>query len=122
MYIIYTYISNIIIYQYVIYIYVYLLNDRRKFVASGERIAYSSIRGLQFSKQKGPENSLLITYHIKLLKHSKTSIERFEKGQVTYKDRPARMTQYYSPETFKDRRMLKGVFQILKSHNDQSKL
>jgi len=40
-----------------------------------------------------------------------------EKGQVTYKGRPIRITPHFSPETKKARRTWTGVIQTLREHN-----
>jgi hypothetical protein len=45
-----------------------------------------------------------------------------EKGQVTYKGRPIRITQDFSPETLKDRRSRADVIQTLKEHKCQPRL
>jgi hypothetical protein len=43
-----------------------------------------------------------------------------EKGQVTYKGRPFRITQDFSPETMKARKSCADVIQTLREHNFQS--
>ena len=45
-----------------------------------------------------------------------------EKGQVTYKGRPIRITPDFSPETIKARRSWTDVTQTLKEHKCQPKL
>jgi hypothetical protein len=40
-----------------------------------------------------------------------------EKGQVTYKDKPIRITPDFSPETMKTRRAWTDVIQTLREHN-----
>jgi hypothetical protein len=45
-----------------------------------------------------------------------------EKGQVTYKGRPIRITPDFSPETMKARRFWTGVIQILREHKCQHML
>ena len=45
-----------------------------------------------------------------------------EKGQVTYKGRPIRITPDFSPETMKARRSWAGVIQTLRDHSCQPKL
>ena len=45
-----------------------------------------------------------------------------EKGQVTYKGRPIRITPDFSPETMKDRRSWTDVIQILREHKCQPRL
>ena len=40
-----------------------------------------------------------------------------EKGQVTYKGRPIRITPDFSPETMKARRSWRDVIQTLREHN-----
>ena len=45
-----------------------------------------------------------------------------EKGQVTYKGRPIRITPDFSPETMKARRSWADVIQTLREHKCQSRL
>jgi hypothetical protein len=45
-----------------------------------------------------------------------------EKGQVTYKGRPIRITPDFSPETMKARRSWKDVIQILREHKCKPRL
>ena len=45
-----------------------------------------------------------------------------EKGQVTYKDRPIRITPDFSPETMKARRSWTDVIQTLREHKFQPRL
>ena len=45
-----------------------------------------------------------------------------EKGQVTYKGRPIRITADFSPETMKARRYWADLMQILREHKCQPKL
>jgi hypothetical protein len=45
-----------------------------------------------------------------------------EKGQVTYKGRPIRITPDFSPETMKARRSWADVIQTLRKHKCQSRL
>jgi hypothetical protein len=45
-----------------------------------------------------------------------------EKGQVTYKGRPIRITPDFSPETMKTRRSWEDVMQILGEHKCQPRL
>jgi hypothetical protein len=45
-----------------------------------------------------------------------------EKGQVTYKGRPIRITPDFSPETMKGRRSWTDVIQTLRAHKHQSRL
>jgi hypothetical protein len=45
-----------------------------------------------------------------------------EKGQVTYKGKPIRMTPYFSPETMKARRSSTDVIQTLREHKCQPRL
>jgi hypothetical protein len=44
------------------------------------------------------------------------------KCQVTYKGRPIRITQDFSPETIKARRSLEDIIQILREHKCQPRL
>ena len=45
-----------------------------------------------------------------------------EKGQVTYKGRPIRITPDFSTDTMKDRRMWSDIMQTLREHKCQAKL
>jgi hypothetical protein len=45
-----------------------------------------------------------------------------EKGQVTYKGRPIRITSDFSPETMKARRSWKDVIQTLREHKCQPRI
>jgi hypothetical protein len=45
-----------------------------------------------------------------------------EKGQVTYKDRPIRITPDFSPETMKARRSWADLIQTLREHKCQPRL
>jgi hypothetical protein len=45
-----------------------------------------------------------------------------EKGQVTYKGRPIRITPDFSPETMKARRFWTDVIQMLREHKCQPRL
>jgi hypothetical protein len=45
-----------------------------------------------------------------------------EKGQITYKGRPIRITPDFSPETMKARRSWAGVIQTLREHKCQARL
>jgi hypothetical protein len=45
-----------------------------------------------------------------------------EKGQVTYKGRPIRITSDFSPETMKARRSWTDVIQTLREHKCQPRL
>ena len=45
-----------------------------------------------------------------------------EKGEVTYKGRPIRITPDFSPETMKARRSWADIIQILREHKCQSRL
>ena len=45
-----------------------------------------------------------------------------EKGQVTYKGRPIRITPDFSPETMKARRSWTDVIQTLREHKSQPRL
>jgi hypothetical protein len=45
-----------------------------------------------------------------------------EKGQVTYKSRPIRITPDFSPETMKSRRTWTDVIQTLREHKCQARL
>ena len=45
-----------------------------------------------------------------------------EKGQVTYKDEPIRITPDFSPETMKARRSWTDVIQTLRKHKCQPRL
>jgi hypothetical protein len=45
-----------------------------------------------------------------------------EKGQVTYKGKPIRITPDFSPETMKDRRAWTDVIQTLREHKCQLRL
>ena len=45
-----------------------------------------------------------------------------EKGQITYKDRPIRITPDFSPETMKARRSWTVVIQTLREHKCQPRL
>ena len=45
-----------------------------------------------------------------------------EKGQVTYKDRPIRITPDFSPETMKARRSWADVIQTLREHKCQPRV
>jgi len=44
------------------------------------------------------------------------------KGQVTYKDRPIRITPDFSPETMKTRRSWADVIQTLREHKGQPRI
>ena len=45
-----------------------------------------------------------------------------EKGQVTYKGRPIRITSYFSLETMKARRSLSSIMQTFRDHGSQHSL
>ena len=61
------------------------------------------------------------SYHIIIKTPNALNKERIlkavrEKGQVTYKDRPIRITPDFSPETMKARRSWLDLIQILREH------
>ena len=53
---------------------------------------------------------------------TKKNIKRREKGHLTYKGRPIRITPDFSPETMKARRSWADVIQTLREHKCQDRI
>jgi hypothetical protein len=77
-------------------------NYRRKLPQPKESDAHEHTRSLQNSKYFGPEKKFLLSHNNqnnKCTKQRKTiKSSKGKKGQVTYKDRPIRITPDFSPD------------------------
>jgi hypothetical protein len=72
--------------------------------------------------QKRNSSQHIIIRTTNALKKDRTVKAVREKGQVTYKGRPIRITPDFSPETMKAKRAWTDVMQILREHKCQSRL
>ena len=99
--------------------------QKKKLPKPKERDAHENTRSLQNSKQTGPEKNS--SQHIIIRKTNAPNKVRIlkavrEKGQVTYKDKPIKITPDFSPETMKARRAWTDIIQTLREHKCQPRL
>ena len=77
-------------------------------------------KSLQNSKQTGPQQNYLLSHNTQnpnVLNKERILRAVREKGQVTYKGRPIRITPDFSPETMKARRSWADLMQTLRNTN-----
>ena len=100
-------------------------NYRRKLPQSKERYPYESSRNIQNteqagSKKKSPRHIIIKTQNIQIKERILRAAK--EKGQVTYKGKPIRLTPDFSMETMKARRSWIEVLQKLRDHRCKPRL